>query len=288
VNGVWTFLSDGANWSGPEGIWMRIFEHLQYSVLALAVAALIALPLGALIGHTGRGVGMAVGVANLLRALPSLGLLTLLVLWGLTIVQAHPDIPPRWGLYLPSILVLVILGIPPILTNTYAGIGAVDPTVRDAAKGLGMTGGQVLRKVELPVAAPLIFAGLRSAFLQIVATATILALVLTLGGLGRYILDGPKSPVNPYGIMAGGAVLVALLAIVGDRVIAAIGYGVISPGLRTPGRRGGRGRFTITGAGTGSGKNSGAADSSLLRDTDQAALERRAPDERDIQLEETQ
>ncbi|WP_029138748.1 ABC transporter permease [Nakamurella lactea] len=242
MNGVWTFLSDGANWVGPDGIWTRIAEHLQYSVLALLIAAVIALPLGALIGHTGKGITAAVGLANLLRALPSLGLLTLLVLWGLTIVQDNPDIPARWGLYVPSILVLVILGIPPILTNTYAGIGAVDPAVRDAASGLGMTGGQVLRKVELPVAAPLIFAGLRSAFLQIVATATILALVVTLGGLGRFILDGPKSPVNPYGIMAGGAVLVAVLAIVGDRVIAAIGYAAISPGLRSNGRPGNRRR----------------------------------------------
>lgn len=235
MNGVWIFLSDSANWAGPDGIWVRIAEHLQYSVLALLLAMVIAIPLGALIGHTGKGVTMAVGVANLLRALPSLGLLTLLVLWGLTIVQNHPDIPARWGLYTPSILVLVILGVPPILTNTYAGIGAVDPAVRDAAQGLGMNGGQVLRKVELPIAAPLIFAGIRSAFLQIVATATILALILTLGGLGRFILDGPKSPVNPYGIMAGGAVLVALLAILGDRVIAAIGHFSISAGLRAGG-----------------------------------------------------
>lgn len=277
MNGVWTFLSDGASWSGPDGIWARLGEHLQYSVIALVVAALIALPLGALIGHTGKGATVAVGVANLLRALPSLGLLTLLVLWGLTIVQDNPDIPARWGLYLPSILVLVILGIPPILTNTYAGIGAVDPAVRDAAKGLGMTGGQVLRRVELPVAAPLIYAGIRSAFLQIVATATILALVVTLGGLGRFILDGPKATENPYGIMAGGAVLVALLAIVGDRVIAAVGYAATSPGLRLAGpggRRRGFGRFA-------GGKKTSAPDSSPLR---AAAPEQTLDDQ---QLEET-
>ncbi len=117
---------------------------------------------------------------------------------------------------------LVILGIPPMLTNTYAGIAAVDPAARDAASGMGMTGGQVLRRVELPIALPLIISGIRSAFLQIVATATIAAYV-SLGGLGRYLIDGPKAIVNPYGIMAGGAVLVALLAIIGDRVIAGIG-----------------------------------------------------------------
>lgn len=231
MTGVWTFLT-GPNWSGDDGIWVRIGEHLQYSVLALLVALVVALPIGAVIGHTGRGTTVAVLVVNVIRAIPSLGLLTLLVLWGLDLI------PNRVGLYLPSILVLVVLGIPPILTNTYSGIRAVDPAARDAARGMGMTGRQVLFRVELPVAAPLIVAGIRSAYLQIVATATILALVLTLNGLGRFILDGPKAPVNGYGIMAGGAVLVALLAILGDRVIALLGRSVISPGLRTrPSRR---------------------------------------------------
>lgn len=230
MTGVWTFLSDPANWSGSDGIWNRVFEHLLYTFLALAIAAVIALPLGALIGHTGRGAGLIGGVANALRALPSLGLLILLVLWGLD------NLPGESAITAPAIAVLVILGIPPMLTNTYAGIAAADPAARDAATGMGMTGGQVLRRVELPIALPLVISGVRSAFLQIVATATIAAYV-SLGGLGRYLVDGPKAIVNPYGIMAGGAVLVALLAIIGDRVIAGIGALVVSPGLTGRRRR---------------------------------------------------
>jgi osmoprotectant transport system permease protein len=224
MNGVWTFLTDPANWSGDDGIPNRLFEHLLYTAVALLIAAAIALPLGAWIGHTGRGAGLIGGIANALRALPSLGLLILLVLWALD------HLPGETAITAPAIAVLVILGIPSMLTNTYAGISAVDPAARDAARGMGMTGGQVLRRVELPIALPLIFSGVRSAFLQIVATATIAAYV-SLGGLGRYLIDGPKAIVNPYGIMAGGAVLVAVLAIVGDRLLALLAHLVISPGL---------------------------------------------------------
>lgn len=224
MNGVWTFLTDPASWTGPDGIWNRLLEHLFYTGIALLVAAVIALPLGAYIGHTGRGAGLLGGIANALRALPSLGLLILLVLWALD------NIGGESAILLPALFVLVILGIPPILTNTYAGIIAADPAARDAAGGMGMTGSQVLRKVELPIALPLIISGIRSAFLQIVATATIAAYV-SLGGLGRYLIDGPKAIENPYGIMAGGALLVALLAIIGDRLLAAIGWLLVSPGL---------------------------------------------------------
>lgn len=230
MNGVWTFFSDPASWHGPDGIWTRLIEHLGYTFLALGVAMVIALPLGALIGHTGKGAGLIGGFANALRALPSLGILILLVLWALD------HLPGDSAILLPALLVLVVLGIPPMLTNTYAGIAAADPAARDAARGMGMTGGQVLWRVELPIAMPLIISGVRSAFLQIVATATIAAYV-SLGGLGRFLIDGPKAIVNPYGIMAGGAILVTLLAIIGDRVIAVIGVFVISPGLSGRGMR---------------------------------------------------
>lgn len=232
MTGIWQFLTDPASWSGPDGIGARLGEHVLYSVIALLIAALIAIPIGAAIGHTGRGVGLAAGVANALRAIPALGLLTLLVLWGLNLVQGQSVIPARWGLVVPSITVLVVLGVPPILTNTYAGIQAVDPAVRDAARGMGMSGRRVLLGIELPLAIPLIMAGIRSAFLQIVSTATILAVVVTMGGLGRYILDGPKAPVNGYGIMAGGALLVALVALVGDLVLTALGRWWTPAGVR--------------------------------------------------------
>ncbi|HEY5877844.1 MAG TPA: ABC transporter permease [Nakamurella sp.] len=222
MTGAWAWLTDPANWSGPSGVWTRLLQHLWYTLLSLAIALVIALPLGALIGHTGRFTGLVSGVANALRALPSLGLLILLALWGLHSLKG--DI----ALLGPAIAVLVILAIPPILSNTYAGIANVDPAARDAARGMGMTGSQVLLKVELPVAMPLIMSGLRSAFLQVVATATIAA-VVSLGGFGRYVIDGLSQLDYPK--MAGGAILVAVLAVIGDRILAVIGHFVVSPGL---------------------------------------------------------
>ncbi len=222
MSGAWTWLTDPANWTGPGGVWARLFEHLWYTLLSLAIALVIALPLGAAIGHTGRFTGLVSGVANALRALPSLGLLILLALWGLHTLKGD------LALLGPAIAVLVVLAVPPILSNTYAGIANVDPAARDAARGMGMTGRQVLLKVELPVALPLIMSGLRSAFLQVVATATIAA-VVALGGFGRYVIDGLAQ--QNYSMMVGGALLVAVLAVIGDRLLAIIGHFVVSPGL---------------------------------------------------------
>lgn len=222
ISGIWGWLTTGANWQGADGIVVRTGEHLWYSALSLAIATLIGLPLGAWIGHTGKGTAVVAGTANALRALPSLGLLILLALWSLD------NLPVGIALQAASVLVLVLLAIPPILTSTYAGVAAADPAARDAAAGMGMRGRQVLTQVELRVALPLIFSGLRSAYLQVVSTATIAA-AISLGGLGRYVLDGLSQ--QDYAKMAGGAVLVALLAIVGDRLIALIGHLVISPGL---------------------------------------------------------
>lgn len=222
VSGAWTWLTDPANWSGSAGVWARLLEHLWYTLLSLAIALVIALPLGALIGHTGRFTGLVSGVANALRALPSLGLLILLALWGLHTLKGSI------ALLGPAIAVLVILAVPPILSNTYAGIANVDPAARDAARGMGMTGAQVLRKVELPVALPLIMSGVRSAFLQVVATATIAA-VVSLGGFGRYVIDGLAQ--QNYSMMVAGAFLVALLAVIGDRILAVLAHFLISPGL---------------------------------------------------------
>ncbi|MEP6559513.1 MAG: ABC transporter permease [Nakamurella sp.] len=222
MSGAWDWLTTGSNWSGTSGIWTRLLEHLWYTFLALAISLVIALPMGAWIGHTGRLTGLVSGLANALRALPSLGLLILLALWGLGTLKGN------FALLGPAIVVLVILAVPPILSNTYAGIANVDPAVLDAAKGMGMTGRKVLTKVELPVAAPLIISGIRSAFLQVVATATIAA-VVSLGGFGRYVIDGLAQ--QNYSMMVAGAFLVGLLAIIGDRIIAVIGHYVVSPGL---------------------------------------------------------
>jgi len=222
MSGAWDWLTTVANWSGSGGVWARLIQHLWYTFLALAIALVIALPIGAVIGHTGRGTAVISGLANGLRAIPTLGLLILLALWGLGTLKGNI------ALLGPAIAVLVILAIPPILSNTYAGIASVDPAVRDAAKGMGMNGREVLTKVEFPVALPLIISGIRSAFLQVVATATIAA-VVSLGGFGRYVLDGLSQ--QNYSMMVAGSILVALLAIIGDRILAIIGHFVVSPGL---------------------------------------------------------
>lgn len=222
MTGAFSWLTDPANWTGDNGIITRLLQHLGYVLLSLGIAVVIALPIGAIIGHTGRGTGLVSGLANALRALPSLGLLIMLALWGLN------TLPGSVALLGPTIVVLVILAVPPILSNTYAGIAAVDPAARDAARGMGMTGNQVLLKVEIPVALPLIMSGVRSAYLQVVATATIAA-VISLGGFGRYVIDGLAQ--QDYPMMVGGALLVALLAIIGDRLLALIAFLTVSPGI---------------------------------------------------------
>jgi osmoprotectant transport system permease protein len=219
---MWEYLLDPANWSGPEGIWSRIVEHLWYTGVALGLSVLIALPVGLRIGHTRRGTFLAINTGNAARALPSLGLLMLAVL-----------ITDQIG-FLPVLIALVALGIPPILTSTYAGVSGADPAAIDAARGMGMTGGEVLRKVEIPIAMPLIISGVRAATLQIVSTATIAALV-SLGGLGRYVVDGLKLREFPQ--MFAGAFLVALLAVVLDLGFALLTRFVVSDGLTGRDRR---------------------------------------------------
>jgi osmoprotectant transport system permease protein len=229
---IWDYLGNSSHWSGPEGVPARVLEHLEYTFLALAFVCLIALPLGLFVGHTGRGSVAIAGTANALRALPDFGLLVYVVL----LISGR--LPAGLAYLLPSVLVLVILGIPAVLSATYAGIQAVDPAARDAAKGMGMTGSQVLWRVEVPNAMPLILSGVRSSMLQIVATATIAAYV-SLGGLGRFIIDGQSQ--RDYSQMAAGAVLVGLLAIVLDLLVAGIQRLVVSPGVtgrfRTAGPR---------------------------------------------------
>ena len=174
------------------------------------------MPLGAWVGHTGRGGFLVVGSANALRALPTLGVLILLVFpFGLSIVG--------------PLVALIVLAIPPVLAGTYAGVRNVDPAVVDAARGMGMRGREVLLGVELPNALPLIIGGVRSAVLQVVSTATIAAYV-GLGGLGRFIFDGLA--VRDFPQMIGGSLLVAVLAIVADLLLAGLQKIVVSPGLQ--------------------------------------------------------
>jgi osmoprotectant transport system permease protein len=211
--GQW--LTTSAHWQGGTGIPVRIGEHLEYTGITMLIAMVVAIPIGVLVGHTGRGGFLVVGIANGLRALPTLGLLTIVVLAA--------------GLGLaPPILALTVLAVPPLLAGTYAGIRAVDAAVVDAAKGVGMRGWQVILRVEIPNALPLIFGGIRSATLQVIATATIAAYV-GLGGLGRYVIDGLSS--EDYTQALAGALLVAVLAIVIDLLLVVGQRIVVSPGL---------------------------------------------------------
>ena len=214
---MWQYLTDSYNWSGNEGIWARIVEHVWYTFAALGLAAVVALPIGLRIGHTRRGAFLAINLGNAARALPRLGLLMIAVL-----------LTDQIG-FLPVLIALFALGVPPILASTYAGVSGVDPATIDAARGMGMTGREILTKVEIPIALPLIISGLRSATLQIVSTATIAALV-SLGGLGRYVVDGLK--LRDFPQMFTGALLVALLAILLDVLFAVIGRITVSEGLK--------------------------------------------------------
>lgn len=214
------FFSDPRFHSGYNGIWQRIAEHTWYSLIAFACAAAIALPLALLTGHTGRGDGPLAAVAAVGRAMPSLGLIVLLaVKIGVFNFDA-------------ALIPLVALAVPPILLTTHEGVRAVDRSIVDAARGMGMKPMQVLLRVEVPSALPLILSGLRTAAVQIVATTTIAA-VISFGGLGRYIMDGLSQ--YQYYQVVGGGFLVVVLSIVTLLVFALLSRLLVSPGLRRRG-----------------------------------------------------
>jgi osmoprotectant transport system permease protein len=217
---AWDWVTQSANWHGSGSIPQQILAHLGYSALPLLIAALIGIPAGVAIGHTGRGSVAVVNLANSWRAIPTLGLLTLLAVYlGFS--------------FLTWLLPLVVLAIPPILVNAYEGVAAVDPGVRDAAKGAGMTPWQQVTHVEVPIALPLILVGLRTAAIFVVATATIAAYI-GLGGLGRFIFDGLAS--YQYGPVAGGALLVVILAVLVLGFFAVLSRLVVPAGLRGQGK----------------------------------------------------
>jgi len=217
MSGAFDWLFSSAQWSGVDGIPTRLAEHLYYSVVALLLAVVIAVPLGLLIGHTNRGGFLVVNLANAGRALPTTGVLLLVVV----IVGIG---------FLPVVIPLMALAIPPILVNTYEGIRQVEPELVDASRGVGLRERQVLSKVEIPVALPLILLGIRTAALQIVSTATIAAFV-GLGGLGRYIFDGLAR--QEYQTVIGGAILVVALALLTELLFVGVQRLLVSPGLRS-------------------------------------------------------
>jgi osmoprotectant transport system permease protein len=215
LNEVLAWLTDPAQWSGPDGIPVRTLQHLWYSLLATTIAAAVALPIGVYIGHTGRGAVFAVNLTNLGRAIPSLGIIILMfTIFGFGIA--------------PVLVTLFALAIPPIVTNSYIGVRSVDPDVRQAAEGMGMRGRQVLWQVELPMAMPLIMAGIRTSAVQVVATATLAAFV-GLGGLGRYLIDGLAQ--RDLAEVVGGAILVAVLSLLTELMLGRVQTLVVPRGL---------------------------------------------------------
>ena len=208
----WLLASE--HWSGENGIPIRLLQHIEMCVVAVAIAVLIAIPIGAVVGHTRRGAGVAVPVANLGRAIPSFAILVLVFI---LMLRWWPDL--AFG-FVPTVVALTLLAIPPILTNTYVGIRGVDADTVEAAKGMGMRGTQILGRLELPLAAPVIVTGIRISAVQVVATATLAALIAG-GGLGRYIVDGFQQGDRTMTI--AGAVLVALLALATEGAFALTG-----------------------------------------------------------------
>jgi osmoprotectant transport system permease protein len=221
VLAVIAWLTAPEHWVGSDGIPNRIAEHLLISGLTTLAAVLLALPLGVFFGHTGRGGFVAINVANLGRAMPSLALLALMLPVALS---------AKLGLgFWPTFFALVPLGIPPVLTNSYVAVREVDRDVVEAARGMGLRETQVLSQVELPIAAPLIIAGIRNSTVAIIATATLGALVAG-GGLGRYIVDGLARQEYPR--LFVGALLVALLSIAVEVAFGAVERIAVSSGLR--------------------------------------------------------
>ena len=217
ITSLFSWFADPAHWAGPNGVPARVLEHLGYSVLA------IAFPVGVWIGHTGRGRRVVVALSSALRALPTLGLLTFLAI--------VLDIGLRQAL-IPTVIVLVILAIPPLLAGTYAGLQAVPREVVHAARANGHSTGQLIGQVDLPIALPMAVGGLRSATLQVIATTSV-ASYLGLGGLGRYLFDALA--VQDYVTMLAGAVLIAVLALVCDGLLLLVQRILTPAGLRARG-----------------------------------------------------
>lgn len=199
LNEIGSWLTTSANWHGARGIPAQLGTHMQYTAESVAIACVIAIPIGMWLGHIGRGGLIAINLSNIGRAIPTYALLVLLFV-GLG--AFHRTIE--------TIISLVAFALPPLLTNSYIGVLEVDPRAKEAARGMGMSGWQLLRRVELPLALPLILDGLRIAVVQVVATTTVAALI-GVGGLGRFVVDGfTNQDPGQYG---GGAVLVAVLAL---------------------------------------------------------------------------
>ena len=210
------WLFDPDNWGGRNGIGHAVFQHIWYSIVATVAAVVIAFPIGVAIGHTGRGRFVAANVSGIWRAIPTIGVVTIVFRWQPLSV---------W----PVLVALVILAIPPIVLNTVAGFDSVPGDVRDAARGMGLTGWQAIWQVEVPNALPLILAGVRSAANQVIATATVAGFV-GLGTLGVFLFTGTRN--QQYDVVAGASIGVIILVLTAELGFAVLQRAMVSAGVR--------------------------------------------------------
>jgi osmoprotectant transport system permease protein len=216
LSNVAKWFADPSHWSGPDGIPQRLVEHIQISAEAVAIGAVIALPIGIALGHYGRFGNLAINLSNVGRALPSFGLLVIAFqVFGLG--------------NLPILVALVALAIPPMVTNSFVGLSEVDPDIKEAARGMGFRELAQLLRIELPLAVPLVMAGIRTSAVQVVATATLAALIAG-GGFGRYVIDGFAQ--QDYTKLFAGAILVALLALATELSLSAAERLLVPRGIR--------------------------------------------------------
>lgn len=228
------WLTTADNWGGRNGIGLRIRQHVWYSLLATIGALAIGLPIGLAIGHTGRGKFVAANMAGLWRAIPTIGIVTLVFRWQPLSI---------W----PVLAALVVLAVPPIVLNTVAGIDSVPPDIRDAATGMGLTGRQALWQVEIPNAMPLILAGVRSAANQVIATAAVAGFV-GLGTLGLFIFAAGRT--QDYTVMAGASIAIIILVLAVEGLFAVLQRTLVSQGVRARSPRRIRAAATVPTAAT--------------------------------------
>ncbi|HYH93082.1 MAG TPA: ABC transporter permease [Candidatus Saccharimonadales bacterium] len=252
MEGIVEFFLDPANWQGSTGIPNRLFEHLVISGLAIAVATAIGLPVGLYIGHTGRGANLAINLANIGRAVPSYAVMVMILPLSLALAPVVGYSPTLGLNTIPILVAMTLLAIPPILVNAYAGLQAVDRELLESGRGMGLRERQILTALELPLASSVIVGGFRTATLQVIATATIGA-ILSGGGIGRFIVDGISLGQNGYPSIYAGAILVTVLAFGVDAVLSAVQRRLVPVGLRDPARATRRNSVTFdpTAAGTG-------------------------------------
>jgi osmoprotectant transport system permease protein len=233
MDGIVNFFLDPANWTGTTGIPNRLLEHLMICVVAIAAASLVAIPVGLYIGHTNRGSSLAINTANVGRAIPSYAMMVIPL--PLTLLLAPVlGYDPTFGLNtLPILIAMTFLAIPPLLLSTYSGLRSVDDDLVEAGRGMGLRERQILTGIELPLASSIIVGGFRTATLQVIATATIGA-ILAGGGLGRFIFDGLNQGLAGRASIFAGAILVTVLALSVDFALSLLQTRLTPRALRRP------------------------------------------------------